>query len=86
MVSSVQRELRKGLLTLKIPKVPTPLNAIVVEHECDSIIDVQCIGSLLRKVLVDGGVRVNVMIIFAMRYLGLKIDRPILITLKMANK
>ncbi len=80
MVSLVQRELRKGLLTPKVPKVPTPLNATAVEHECDSIIDVQCIGSLLRGMLVDGGAGVNVMIIFAMRYLGLKIDKPTSIT------
>jgi len=36
--------------------------------------------------LVDGGVIVNVMTIHAMRYLGLKINRPTLITLKMVNK
>jgi hypothetical protein len=42
--------------------------------------------SVLRGVLVDGGARVNVMTIPAMRYLGLKIDRPALVTLKMANK
>jgi hypothetical protein len=36
--------------------------------------------------LVDGGVRINVMTIPAMRYLGLKIDRPASVTLKMANK
>jgi len=35
---------------------------------------------------VDGGARVNVMIILAIRYLGLKIERPPSITLKMANK
>jgi hypothetical protein len=28
MVLLAQRELRKGLLTPKVPKVPTPLNAI----------------------------------------------------------
>jgi hypothetical protein len=33
---------------------------------------------------VDGRVEVNVMIIYAMRYLGLKIDRLASITLKMA--
>jgi len=80
MVPSAQRELRKGLLTPKVPKVPTPLNAIVIEHECDLIIDVQCNGSVLRIVLVDGGAGVNVMTIRAMRYLGLKIDRPTSIT------
>ncbi len=73
---SVQRELKKGLLTPKAPNVPTLLNAIIVERECDSIIDVQCNGSVLRKMLVDGRARVNVMIIFAMKYLGLKIDAP----------
>jgi hypothetical protein len=39
-----------------------------------------------RKVLVDGGVEVNVMIILAMKYLGLRIDRSTLVTLKMVNK
>jgi hypothetical protein len=34
----------------------------------------------------DGGARVNVMIIPVMRYLSLKIDRLALVTLKMANK
>ncbi len=72
--------------TPKVPKVPTPLNAIAVERECDPIIDVQCNGSVLHGVLVDGGVGVNVMTIPTMRYLGLKIDRPASITLKMANK
>ncbi len=86
MVSSARKELRKGLSTPKVPKVPTPLNAIAVERECDPIIDVQCNGSVLRGVLVDGGVGVNVMTISAMRYLGLKIDRLASITLKMANK
>ncbi len=72
--------------TFKVPKVPTPLNAIAAERECDLIIDVQCNGSLLRGVLIDGGAEVNVMTILAMRYLGLKINRPALITLKMTNK
>jgi len=40
MVLSARRELRKGLSTPKVPKVPTLLNAIVVECECDPIIDV----------------------------------------------
>jgi hypothetical protein len=35
---------------------------------------------------VDGGAGINVMTIPTMRYLGLKIDRPALVTLKMANK
>ncbi len=35
MVSSTQRELRKGLSTFKIPKIPAPLNAIVAKCECD---------------------------------------------------
>jgi hypothetical protein len=55
MVSSTRRELRKGLSTPKVPKVPTPLNAIAAERECDPIIYVQCNGSMLRGVLVDGG-------------------------------
>ncbi len=83
---SARKELKKGLSTLKIPKVPSPLNAIAAERECDPIIDVQCNGLVLHGVLVDGGARVNVMIIPAMRYLGLKIDRPTSVTLKVANK
>jgi hypothetical protein len=86
MVPSARRELRKGLSTPKVPKVPTPLNGIAAERECDPIIDVQCNGSVLLEVLVDGGAGVNVMTIPAMRYLGLKIDRPASVTLKMANK
>jgi hypothetical protein len=86
MVSSAQRELKKGLSAPKVPKAPTPLNAITIKRECDPIIDVQCNGSVLREVLVDGGAKVNVMTIPAMRYLGLKIDRPTSIPLKMANK
>ncbi len=78
--------MRKGLSTPKVLKVPSPLNAIAVERECDLIIDVQCNGLVLCVVLVDGRARVNVMIIPAMKYLGLKIDRTALITLKMANK
>jgi hypothetical protein len=86
MVSSVRKELRKRLSTPKVPKVPTPLNAIVVKRECDLIIDVQCNGLVLHEVLVNGRVGVNVMIIPTMTYLGLKIDGPALVTLKMANK
>jgi len=86
MVPLARRELRKGLLAPKVPKILTPLNAIVAERECDSIIDVQCNGSVLRGVLVDGGAGINVMIIPTMRYLGLKIDRPASVTLKMTNK
>jgi hypothetical protein len=61
MAPLARRELRKGLSTPKVPKVCTPLNAIAVERECDQIIDVQCNGSVLHGVLVDGGVGVNVM-------------------------
>jgi len=86
MVPSARRELRKGLSTPKIPKVPTPLNAIIAERACDPIIDVQCNGSVLRGILVDGGAGINVMTIPAMKYLGLKIDKPALVTLKMTNK
>ncbi len=86
MVPLARRELRKGLSTPKVPKVPTPLNVIATERECDPIIDVQCNGSVLHGVLVDGRAGVNVMTIPAMRYLRLKIDRPASITLKMANK
>jgi len=55
IVSSIRRELTKGLLKPKAPKVPTPLNAIAVESECDPIIGVQYNGSVLRGMLVDGG-------------------------------
>jgi hypothetical protein len=55
MVPLARRELRKGLLTPKVPKVPSPLNAITIERECDPIIDVHCNGSVLCRVLVDGG-------------------------------
>jgi len=55
MVPSARRELKKGLLTPKVPKVPTPLNAITIERECDPIIDVQCNGLMLRGVLVIEG-------------------------------
>jgi hypothetical protein len=78
--------LRKWLLAPKVPKVLTPLNAIAIEHECDPIIDVQCNGSVLHEVLVDGGAGINVMTILTMRYVRLKIDRSTKITLKMANK
>jgi hypothetical protein len=74
------------LLTPKVSKITTPLNAIVVEHECDLIIDVQCNKLMLHKMLVDGWAKVNVMIILAIKYLRLKIARPALVTVKMANK
>jgi len=86
MVSSIRREFKKGLSTLKVPKVLTPLNAIAGECECDEIIDVQCNGSVLHRVLVYGKLGVNVITILTMRYLRLKIDRLTSITLKMANK
>ncbi len=86
VVPSTRKELRKGLLALKGPKVPTLLNAITIEHECDLIIDVQCNGSVLHEVLVDGGVGINMMTIPIMKYLRLRIDRSTKITLKMANK
>ncbi len=60
MVPSARSELRKGLLAPKVPKVPSPLNAIAAERECDPIIDVQCNGSVLRGMLVDGRAGVNV--------------------------
>jgi hypothetical protein len=78
--------IEKRVVTPKVPKVPTPLNFITTECECDLIIDVQCNGLVLHEVLVDGGVGVNVMIILPTKYLGLKIDRPVLVTLKDANK
>jgi hypothetical protein len=86
MVLSTQRELKKGLSTIKVPKVPSPLNAIAIECECHPIIDVQCNQLVLHGVLADGGARVNVMTILAMKYLGLKIDRPVSVTSKMVNK
>ncbi len=86
MVALARRELRKGFSTPKVPKVPSSLNAIKIEHEYDLIIDVQCNGLVFCGMLVDGGAKVNVMIIPTMRYLGLKIDKPASITLKMANK
>ncbi len=86
MVPLIQRELRKGLSTPKVPKVPTPLNAITAERECDPIINVQCNGLMLRGVLVDGGVGINVITNPRMRYLRLKIDKLTSVTLKMANK
>ncbi len=46
----------------------------------------QCNGSVLCGVLVNGGARVNVMTILAMRYLGLRINRSASITLKIASK
>jgi hypothetical protein len=55
MVVSAWGELKKGLSTPKVQKVPTPLNAITIEFECDPIIDVQCNGSMLCRVLADGG-------------------------------
>ncbi len=72
--------------TPKVPKVPTPLNVIADERECDLIISVQCNGSVLHGVLVDGRTKVNVMTIPVMKYLGLKINRSASVTLKMANK
>jgi len=44
LVPSARRELKKGLSTPKVPKVPTPLNAIAAERECDLVINVQCNG------------------------------------------
>ncbi len=40
LVPLARRELRKGLSTPKVPKVPTFFNAIIAKHECDPIIDV----------------------------------------------
>jgi hypothetical protein len=85
MVPSARRELRKGLSTPKVPKVPSPLNAIAAERECDLIINVQCNESVLRGVLVDGGARVNVMTIPTMKYLGLKINRRASVIMKVST-
>jgi len=38
MVKSIRKELKKGLLTPKVLKVPTPLNVIVAKCEYDPII------------------------------------------------
>ena len=86
MVPSVRKELKKGLSAHKVPSIPQTLNTIAVQQEYDLIIDVRYNGSMLRGVLVDGGAGVNVMTIPAMRYIGLEIERPSSITLKMANK
>jgi hypothetical protein len=86
MVPSARRKLKKGLSTLKVLKLPTPLNVITTKCQCDPIIDVQCNGSMLHGVLVDKRAKINVMTIPVMRYLGLKIDRPALIPLKLAIK
>ena len=86
MVPSVRKESRKDLSAHKVSSIPQSLNTITVQQEYDPIIDVGCNGSMLRNVLVDGGTSVNVMTIPTMRYLGLEIERPSLITLKMANK
>jgi hypothetical protein len=85
MVLLARRKLRKGLSISKIPKVPTPLNATTIEHECDPIINVQGNGLMLRGMLMNGRVRINVMTIPTMRYSGLKIDRLTLVT-QMVNK
>jgi hypothetical protein len=37
MVPSIRSELKKGLSTPKVPKVPTPLNIIATECECAPI-------------------------------------------------
>lgn len=69
----------------KVPSIPRSLNTIVVEQFYDPIIDVGCNGSMLRGVLVDGGVCVNVIIIPAMKYIGLEIERHSSMNLKMTN-
>ena len=86
MYPSVRKELRKGLSAHKIPSIPQTFNTIAVQQKYDPIIDVGCNGSMLRGVLVDGGTGVNVMTIPTMRYIGLEIERPSSITLKMTNK
>ena len=86
MVPSVRKELKKNLSAHKVPSISQSLNTIVVQQEYDPTIDVGYNGSMLRGVLVDGGAGVNVMTIPAMRYLGLEIERPSSITLKMTNK
>ncbi len=40
MVPLAWKKLKKGLSTFKVPKLPTPLNAIAAKCECDPIIDV----------------------------------------------
>jgi hypothetical protein len=49
-VRLARMQLRKGLSTPKVPKVPTPLNAIAAKREYDPIINVQCNGSVLHGV------------------------------------
>ena len=82
MVPSIRLELKKSLSAHKIPLIFQSLNTIPVRQEYDSIID----GHMLRSVLVHGGMRVNVMTILAIKNIGLEIERPSSITLKMANK
>lgn len=43
-------------------------------------------ASMLRILLVDGGVDANVIIIPTMSYIGIEIERPLFITLKIINE
>jgi hypothetical protein len=86
MVPSVRKELKKSSSAHKVLSIPHSLNTIAVQQKYDPIIDVGCNGSILKGVLVYGGAVVNVMTIPAMKYIGLEIERPLSITLKMANK
>lgn len=65
--------------------------SLVLQYNCSSTrvsseIDVGCDDSMLRGVSLDIGACINVMIISAMRYKGIKIKRFPSITLKMVKK
>jgi hypothetical protein len=85
IVLSIRKELRKSLFTHKVSYILQSLNTIVVEQEYDPITDVGCNISMLRDVLVNGGVSINIMIILAMRYIALGIESLSSIILKMTN-
>ena len=76
MVPFVRKELRKSLSGHKIQSVLQSLNTIAIQQEYNLIIDIECNGSMLRGVLVDGGTNVNVMTIPPKMYIGLEIKRP----------
>ena len=82
LVPSVRKELGINLSTHKVPSIFQSFNTIAVQQEYDPIIDVGYNGSMLRGVLVDGGVLMNVMTILTIRNIGLEIERPSSITLK----
>lgn len=86
IVLSICKKLKKNLPSHKVASVLQSLNIIAVQQEYDPIINLGCNGSMLRGVLNNDGADVNVMIIPTMRYIGIEIERPLLITLKMGKK